>query len=97
VSTGSLLHSGPLYAAWLPVGGLSLLGLGVGAGFKRRRWLAGMLLGLLAGVILLQAACGNSGSNTTTPSGTPAGTYTIVITGTSGSAKHNQNVTLIVK
>ncbi|MBI3475079.1 MAG: SBBP repeat-containing protein [Acidobacteria bacterium] len=96
VSSGSLLHNGPIYATWLPIGGLSLLGLGVGAGVKRRRWLAGMLIGLVAGLILLQAACGNSSSSTTTTTGTPAGTYTITITGSSGSASHNQRVTLIV-
>ncbi|HWZ83823.1 MAG TPA: SBBP repeat-containing protein [Terriglobales bacterium] len=96
VTTGSLFRGGPLYATWLPVGGLSLLGLGVGAGVTRRRWLAGMLLGLVAGLILLQAACGSSGSSTTTTGGTPAGTYTITITGSSGSDSHNQRVTLIV-
>jgi hypothetical protein len=76
---------------------LSLLGLGIGAGVKRRRWLAGMMLGLLAGLILLQAACGNSSSSTPTTGGTPAGTYTIKITGSSGSDSHNQQVTLIVQ
>jgi hypothetical protein len=96
VNTGSLLRGGSLYAAWLPVGGLSLLGLGVGAGFKRRRWLAGMLLGLLAALILLQAACGNSGSSTTPTGGTPAGTYTLKISGAAGTASHNQQVILIV-
>jgi len=96
VNTGSLLRGGPLYATWLPVGGLSLLGLGVGAGFKRRRWLAGMLLGLLAGLIVLQAACGSSGSTPAPTGGTPAGTYPITITGSSGSASHNTRVTLIV-
>lgn len=96
VNTGSLFRGGPLFAAWLPIGGLSLLGLGVGAGFKRRRWLAGMLLGLVAGLMLLQAACGGSSSSTTPTGGTPAGTYTITITGASGSANHNQKVTLIV-
>jgi hypothetical protein len=75
---------------------LSLLGLGVGAGFKRRRWLAGMLCGLVAGLILLQAACGNSSSSTTTTTGTPAGTYTLKISGASGSATHTQQVNLIV-
>jgi hypothetical protein len=90
------VHGAPLYATWLPVGGLSLLGLGLGAGVKRRRWLAGMLLGLLAGLIVLQAACGSSSSATTPTGGTPAGTYTIVITGSSGSASHNTRVTLNV-
>ena len=96
VTTGTLVHGAPLYATWLPVGGLSLLGLGLGAGVKRRRWLAGMLLGLLAGLIVLQAACGSSSSATTPTGGTPAGTYTIVITGSSGSASHNTRVTLNV-
>ena len=96
VKTGSLLRGGPLYATWLPVGGLSLLGLGVGAGFKRRRWLAGMLLGLLTGLVLLQAACGSSSSSTPPSGGTPAGTYTVTITGSSGAASRNQKVTLIV-
>jgi uncharacterized repeat protein (TIGR01451 family) len=97
VNAGSLFRGGPLYAAWLPVGGLSLLGLGIGAGSKRRRrWIAGTLLGLVAGLILLQAACGGSSSSTTSSSGSPAGTYTLTITGSSGSASHNQQVTLIV-
>jgi hypothetical protein len=96
VNTGSLLRGGPLYATWLPVGGLSLLGLGIGAGCKRRRWLAGILLGLLAGLIVLQAACGSSSSTPAPTGGTPAGTYTVTITGSSGSASHNTRVTLIV-
>jgi hypothetical protein len=96
VTTGGLLPGGPLYATWLPVGGLSLLGLGVGAGVKRRRWLAGTLLGLLAGLILLQAACGNSSSSTPATGGTPAGTYTVKISGSSGTATHTQQVTLVV-
>jgi uncharacterized repeat protein (TIGR01451 family) len=96
VNTGHLQRSGPLFATWLPVGGLSLLGLGVGAGFKRRRWLAGMLLGLLAGLILFQAACGNSSSSTTPSGGTPAGTYIVKVSGASGSVTHTQQVTLIV-
>ncbi|MBI1741317.1 MAG: SBBP repeat-containing protein [Candidatus Koribacter versatilis] len=96
VQSGSLLHSGPLYATLLPVGGLSLVGLGLGAGFKRRRWLAGTLLGLLTALIVLQAACGNSSTSPTPTGGTPAGTYTITLTGSSGSASHNYQVTLIV-
>lgn len=96
VTTGSLLRGGSLYASWLPVGGLSLLGLGLGAGFKRRRWLAGTLLGLITALIVLQAACGKSSSSTPPSGGTPAGTYSIVLTGSSGSASHNYQVTLVV-
>ena len=95
VTTGSLLRGRALYATWLPVGGLSLLGLGVGASRKRRRWLAGMLLGLIAGIVLLQPGCGSSSPATVT-GGTPAGTYTITITGTSGSVSHSTTVLLTV-
>jgi hypothetical protein len=97
VNTGSVFHGSPLYATWLPVGGLSLLGLGVGAGIRRRRWLAGAVLGLIAGIILLQPACGSSSSTPPVTGGTPAGTYTINITGSSGSVSHLAPVTLIVQ
>ncbi|HEX9110806.1 MAG TPA: SBBP repeat-containing protein [Terriglobales bacterium] len=96
VTTGSLVRGHLFYAIWLPVGGLSLLGIGVGAGYKRRRWLAGALLGLLAGIILLQGACGSSSSRPAATGGTPAGNYTITITGASGSVSHNTTVQLIV-
>lgn len=95
VTSGSLLRRHLFYATWLPVGGLSLLGLGVGVGYKRRRWLAGVLLGLIAGIILLQGACGSTSSQTSS-GGTPAGTYSIIITGSSGSVSHNTTVLLTV-
>ena len=97
VTTGSLLRRGSFYAAWLPIGGLSLVGLGVGAGRKRRRWLVGAVLCLIAGAILLQSGCGSSSSSATTGGGTQAGTYTITITGSAGTgASHNTQVTLTV-
>ncbi len=39
VNSGSLRRRGLFYATWLPVGGLSLFGLGLGAFRKRRRWI----------------------------------------------------------
>ena len=102
VNTGSLLRRGSFYAAWLPIGGLSLAGLtlgglSLGAGRKRRRWLAGLLLGLIAGLILLQPACGSSSTTATTNGGTSAGIYIITISGAAGTgASHNTQVQLQV-
>ena len=97
VNTGSLLRRGSLYAAWLPIGGLSLVGLGVGASRKRRRWLAAAVLCLIAGAMLVQAGCGSSSSSTTSTGGTQAGNYAITITGSSGTGgSHNTQVVLVV-
>ena len=96
VTTGGLMRHTSFYATWLPIGGLSLIGLGFG-GRKRRRWLAGALLGLTAALILLQPACGSSSSPTTTTGGTAAGQYTITITGSASTgASHQTIVTLNV-
>ncbi len=97
VSTAGLLRRGSFYAAWLPIGGLSLAGLGIGVGRKRRRWLAALVLGLIAGAILLQSACGSSSSSTTPGGGTQAAFYTITITGSAATgASHNTQVYLTV-
>lgn len=79
---------GPLYATWLPVSGLALLGLGIGGKMSRkRRVLGGILLVGLFMLALFQAGCGSSSSSTTTVQGTPAGTYTITISATSGATR----------
>ena len=98
VTTGSLLRRSSFYAALLPIGGLSLVGLGLGAGRKRRRWLAGAVLSVIAGaILLLQAGCGSSSSSVSTGGGTAAGTYIITITGSAGTgASHNTQVTMTV-
>jgi hypothetical protein len=53
----------------------------------------------LFGCVLWQAGCGITTSivpiNTT--SGTPAGTYAVTVTGTSGSEKETASVTLVVQ
>lgn len=97
VNTGRLLRRTSFYATWLPIGGLSLAGLGIGAGCKHRRWLIGALLGLIAGLFLLQPACGQNSSSVTTNQGTAAGKYTITVTGSaSTTASHQILLTLYV-
>jgi hypothetical protein len=68
-----------LYALWLPIPGLALIGVGFGSRAGRRKRLLGLLLlGLMAGVILMPGCVtykhlGNVG--------TPPGQYTVSITG----------------
>ena len=48
-------------------------------------------------LIGLQSACGSSSSTPTTVTGTPAGTYNLTLTATSGTASRTFPVTLIVQ
>jgi len=94
------LHSsgGVFYASWLPISGLTLLGLGLGGKTsRRRRALLGLLLGGFFALILFQAGCGASSTTTTTTGGTPAGTYTVTVTATSGSATRTSTLELVVQ
>jgi hypothetical protein len=49
------------------------------------------------GVMVLQAGCGSSSGNSTTTTGTPAGSYTITMNATSGGASRSTAVTLVVQ
>ena len=98
VPVASLFRHGSFYAAWLPIGGLSLVGLGLGAGRKRRRWLAAGVLCLISGAILLQSGCGSSSSSPSPGGGTQPGTYIVTISGSAGTgASHGTQVRLQVK
>src|SRR5439155_14007106 len=96
--TASLAPGGasgaPLYAAWLPVCGIALLGLRVG---RKRLILPGILLVGFFALILFQAGCGGSSKTPPPTGGTPAGKYTITVTGTSGSASRTTTLELVVK
>ena len=101
VNSGSLLRRGTFnasfYASWLPIAGVSLIGLGIGAGRKRRRWFMGAMLGLVAGVILLLPSCGSNSNVATSTGGTLAGTYIITIVGSAGTgSSHSCQVNLTV-
>jgi hypothetical protein len=100
----------PLNALWTTIPGLvvGLLGLGVSPG--RRRGKRGKLLSyaglvlLLALLVALTACGGGGGSTTTTPPppipkpGTPAGTYTVMVSATStlGSPVQSAQVTKLI-
>jgi hypothetical protein len=92
VTTGSLLRRSSFYATWLPIGGLSFLGLGIGAGRKRRRWLIGAVLSLIAGAILILPGCGSASTTTPTGGGTQPGTYYVTISGSAGTASSHTAV-----
>ena len=84
-------NSRPLRYLWLPVAGFALLGTGLGSGrSSRRRLMVYLLGGILFGGLIFQSACGGS-------SGPHSQTYTITITGTSGSTQHSTAVTLTVE
>lgn len=92
----------PLFAFWLLLPGLVFLAAGQRlVGRKKSRVSDYFMAGLLLIMLLSQLACGGGGGGSSTPPvstpGTPTGTHTITITGTSGSVQHSITVTLIVQ
>ena len=82
------------YAFWLMLPGLTLLGVGVGGG-RRRRIFGMLMLCALFALLLWLPAC--SKSTTQAPvSGTPSGNWTVTVTAASGSDSKSQTVTLYV-
>ncbi len=94
VTTAAAGSYAPIYALWLGLPGIAFLGIGAGERNRRGKILA-LLLCVLFALLLLQPAC-SSKSPTTAVAGTPAGTYTITLTATSGSDSHNAVFTLAV-
>jgi hypothetical protein len=88
------------YAMWLPIGGLLLLGPGRRLGNKKL--FRSLIVGLLFSSAIFLASCGGGSSSPAGNSGgsavpgTPAGTYNVTVTGTSGSLIHTATVSLTV-
>jgi trimeric autotransporter adhesin len=88
-------RSSMFYALWLPVPALALIGMGFGSSSSRRKNLMGLLLlcTVLASLIVLPA-CGSSsggGGGGGGNGGTPAGTYTVTISGTDANGVTQSN------
>jgi hypothetical protein len=77
---------------------LGVVGIGIIGQRRSRRVTVTLVLLLLLLSILALAGCGGgSHQQTVVDPGTPSGTYTIVVTGTSGSLSHTTNLTLTVQ
>ncbi len=90
----------PIYALWLPLPAFAMAGIGLGS--RRRRLGVGMMCFLITTLTLVLASCGggsgiSSSGGSSGSAGTPTGTYSIVVTGTSGSLIGTTNVTLTVQ
>jgi uncharacterized repeat protein (TIGR01451 family) len=84
------------YAFWLAMPGLAFIALGTGSRRRRQRMLGIFFFCALFALVMLQPAC-HSSPTTTPSSGTPAGTYTLTITATSGSLTESTTVNLQVQ
>jgi hypothetical protein len=88
---------GPYYAMWLPILGLALMGSGFGS--RKKKVLGIVLACLMISGLLFLVACGggNGGGGGGGTVGTPAGTYTISISGAAGSTLNSAKITLTVQ
>lgn len=85
---------GSIYALWLMVPGLTVLGLGA-SGKRRGRLLGGLALLVLFTLVFLQPSC-SSKKQEPPVAGTPTGTYSLTVTASSGSYTKTVAFTLTV-
>lgn len=92
--------SSVFYALWLPILGLSFVGMRFSSTESRRKRLLGfLLLGVVMAMLFLLPACssGSGGGGGGCTGCTPAGNYTVTVTGTdANNLSHATQVTLTV-
>jgi hypothetical protein len=88
----------PLYAVWIQLLGISLVGIIFAAPKGLTRKARALVLPfLLAATLVFTTECGGTGIVSTPQTGTTPGTYSLTVTGSSGSLQHLLRVTLIVQ
>ncbi len=94
--SGAILNHPPsmLYAVWLLLPGLALIGFGSGPSNRKKLW--GVALWIVLASLIVLPACGGSAQKTGGGSGTPAGTYTITITGKDANNLTQSNAAPVV-
>jgi hypothetical protein len=79
--------SGIFYAMFLPVAGISLMGVSfVSIRSGRKKAFAILMMGTIVAALALMPACGGGSSKSSGNPGTPAGMYTITVSGTATGA-----------
>jgi len=91
-------HSGLLFALWLPVGAVFFGGIGIRSKQSRSKMFLVLMLGSVIGAgLIFQVACGGGDTPPRPTRDTPAGAYSITVTGASGPTQHSTTVTLTVQ
>jgi hypothetical protein len=82
---------------WLSRGGSLFFAVALFGAARRKKGLPAVFLLVLATLALTSVGCGGSGGGSPSDSGTPTGTYSVVVTGTSGGITQTANVSVTVQ
>jgi hypothetical protein len=97
-SIAALAHPQIFYALGLPFSGLGLLGIAIMVRPAKARRASTLVIMLLTMIVLtLLVGCGTVSNSPPPPyNGTPKGTYTVIVTGTSGNVTNSTTFSLTV-
>jgi hypothetical protein len=97
-TTAALERLRPLYAGWLGFTSIGLVGVVLLGGYRKGRKKVGIVSAMTLMTVLLAVGCGGrSVPPPVTILGTPQGTSTITVTGTTSGFTHSTTFTLVVK